>query len=78
MLLRGELVVGDVWVRGGKVIDPMKLFFRERRLPDRVLDCSGLLVAPGFIDLQVNGQNEEGGSCRVLCECVDVHTAVNG
>lgn len=55
VLQRGELVGGDVWVKGGVVIDPMRLFFRERRLPDRVLDCTGMVAAPGFIDLQVNG-----------------------
>ena len=60
VLLRDELTVGDVWVRGGRIIDPMQLFFRERRLPDQVVDCSGLVAAPGFIDLQVNGQNEGG------------------
>lgn len=55
MLREGKLVLDDVWVSQGKIIDPMKLFFRDRRLPDRIVDCSGLIASPGFIDLQVNG-----------------------
>lgn len=46
---------GDVWVRDGKVIDPQKLFYEEKRLPDEVVDCTNLIVAPGFIDIQING-----------------------
>ena len=55
LLKDGKLVEGDVWVREGKIIDPLKLFYCERQLPDRVVDCSDLIAAPGFIDLQVNG-----------------------
>ncbi len=51
-----ELVIGDVWVRGGKIIDPHILFYEEKRLPDRVIDCTDLIVAPGFIDIQINGK----------------------
>lgn len=52
----GDLVTGDVWARGGKVIDPLALFFGERKAPDRVVNCRGLVAAPGFIDIQVNGE----------------------
>ncbi len=52
---RGTLEEGDVWVQGGKIIDPLKLFYEEKRAPDSVIDCSGLIVAPGFIDIQING-----------------------
>ena len=55
LLKDGKLVEGDVWVRKGKIIDPLKLFYGERQLPDRVVDCSNLIASPGFIDLQVNG-----------------------
>ncbi len=55
-VLRGkELVRGDVWVREGKIIDPRELFYEEKRVPDRVIDCEDLIVAPGFIDIQING-----------------------
>lgn len=46
---------GDVWVRDGKVMDHMKLFYGEKVTPSKEYDCSGLIVAPGFIDIQING-----------------------
>lgn len=52
----GELKVGDVWVQEGKIIDPLGLFYRERKPPDCVIDCRDLIVAPGFIDMQINGK----------------------
>ena len=53
----GKLVKSDVWVREGKVIDPQTMFYDERRLPDRVINCEGFIVAPGFIDIQINGKS---------------------
>uniref|UniRef100_A0A2K5L9E7 Amidohydrolase domain containing 2 n=1 Tax=Cercocebus atys TaxID=9531 RepID=A0A2K5L9E7_CERAT len=44
-------VCGDLWVRGGRILDPEKLFFEERRRRD----CGGRILAPGFIDVQING-----------------------
>jgi N-acetylglucosamine-6-phosphate deacetylase len=52
----GVLEKGDVWVRGGTIIDPMKLFYEEKRAPDMTIDCRGLIVTPGFIDIQINGE----------------------
>ena len=51
----GSLVKGDVWVRDGVIIDPLKLFYTEKRKPDCVINCSELIVSPGFIDIQING-----------------------
>ena len=56
MLRRGELVAGDVWMREGRIVEPQKLFYEEKQAPDEVVDCRGLIVAPGFIDLQINGE----------------------
>src|SRR4029077_9953257 len=39
---------GELFVRGGKIIESQKL-------ECRVIDLQGKLIAPGFIDLQVNG-----------------------
>lgn len=51
-VLRGyELVRDEVWVFEGKIIDPQHV---KRRATDRI-DCRNAIVAPGFIDLQVNG-----------------------
>lgn len=52
---KGTLEKGDVWVRGGKIMEPLKLFYQEKRPPDCIIDCRGLIVAPGFIDIQING-----------------------
>ena len=52
----GIIEKGDVWVRAGKVIDPLSLFYEEKKAPDLVIDCKDLIVAPGFIDIQINGR----------------------
>ena len=51
LLLRNHnLVKEDLWVKEGKITEPA---------PDcqdvEVVDCAGALVAPGFIDIQING-----------------------
>ncbi|KAJ8374152.1 hypothetical protein SKAU_G00047320 [Synaphobranchus kaupii] len=45
----------DLWVREGKILDPEKLFFDEEGFTDIHVDCEGSIVAPGFIDVQING-----------------------
>ncbi|XP_042554394.1 N-acetylglucosamine-6-phosphate deacetylase [Dipodomys spectabilis] len=55
ILRGGELLREDLWVRGGRVVDPEKLFFDERRVADEQRDCGGRILAPGFIDVQING-----------------------
>ena len=51
----GALVHDDLFIRNGLIIDPEKLFFDERTTADMQIDCDGLIVAPGFIDVQLNG-----------------------
>lgn len=45
----------DLWVRDGRILDPEKLFFDEQGYADRRVDCEGNIIAPGFIDVQING-----------------------
>ncbi|XP_067088356.1 N-acetylglucosamine-6-phosphate deacetylase isoform X2 [Osmerus mordax] len=45
----------DLWVREGTILDPEKLFFDEKGYADEIVDCKGCIVAPGFIDVQING-----------------------
>lgn len=45
----------DLWVREGKILDPEKLFFDEQGYADIRVDCEGSIIAPGFIDVQING-----------------------
>uniref|UniRef100_UPI0037E9008A N-acetylglucosamine-6-phosphate deacetylase n=1 Tax=Semicossyphus pulcher TaxID=241346 RepID=UPI0037E9008A len=45
----------DLWVRDGRILDPEKLFFDEQGYADKRVDCEGRIIAPGFIDVQING-----------------------
>ncbi|XP_039740976.1 N-acetylglucosamine-6-phosphate deacetylase isoform X1 [Pteropus medius] len=55
-ILRGrKLLREDLWVRGGRILDPERLFFEERLVADEQRDCGGCILAPGFIDVQING-----------------------
>lgn len=45
----------DLWVREGHILDPEKLFFDEKGYADERVDCEGSIIAPGFIDVQING-----------------------
>ncbi len=50
-----QILKEDILVRDGKFLDPMDFFFDEKRAADVEIDCQGLLLAPGLIDLQING-----------------------
>ena len=54
MLLEGALVRADIVVRDGAIVDVLVDTPREELGADDV-DCDGLVIAPGFIDLQCNG-----------------------
>lgn len=59
-------------MRGGRILDPEKLFFEERRVADEQRDCGGRILAPGFIDVQINGAawlgpGNPGQELRALC-----------
>jgi N-acetylglucosamine-6-phosphate deacetylase len=56
LLLNHEIVENSyLWFQNGKIIHPQNLFFSARRDADEIIDAKGLLVAPGFIDTQING-----------------------
>ncbi|KAJ1350005.1 hypothetical protein KIN20_005701 [Parelaphostrongylus tenuis] len=55
VLKDGKLVSDDVWVRDGKIIDGLSVFYDERRRADIQVNCDGLILSPGFIDIQING-----------------------
>lgn len=50
-----QLVVDDLWVRDGRIINPEPVFFDEKIVADQQVDCKGAIIAPGFIDIQING-----------------------
>ena len=60
LLRGGEIVQDDLWVKHGKIIDPESRFWEamksdEVEAADVVVDCRGMLLSPGFIDVQLNG-----------------------
>ena len=56
-LLRNHSFSGDKFlVSGGKIIDPAKVFFEEKKKADFIIDLKGHIVAPGYIDIQINGK----------------------
>ncbi|UYV67453.1 AMDHD2 [Cordylochernes scorpioides] len=56
-ILRGHRIYKeDLWVRNKKIIDPEPLFYNEKAMADIEVDCHGLLLAPGYIDVQINGR----------------------
>lgn len=56
ILRNHKIIKEDLWVRNGKIINPEKVFFDEKVQSDRKVDCKGALIAPGFIDIQINGK----------------------
>lgn len=55
-LLRDHSIIkDDLLVRNGRIINPEPVFFDEKKIPDKVIDCGNAIIAPGFIDLQING-----------------------
>ncbi|XP_071949834.1 N-acetylglucosamine-6-phosphate deacetylase-like [Antedon mediterranea] len=55
LLYKHEIVREDLWVRDGIILDPEKLFYEEKAYADIQYNCNGRLIAPGFIDVQING-----------------------
>ena len=51
-----EKIKDDLWIRNGKILDPHVVFFDEHVAADVKIDCKGLIIAPGYIDVQINGK----------------------
>lgn len=51
-----QIIVDDLWIRNGKIINPEPVFFEEKISADEQIDCNGSIIAPGFIDIQINGK----------------------
>ncbi|KAI8335481.1 hypothetical protein BC941DRAFT_430446 [Chlamydoabsidia padenii] len=51
-----QLVENDyLWFQNGKIVDGKRVFFEQEIEPDEVIDAQGGIVAPGFLDIQING-----------------------
>lgn len=51
-----KIIKEDLWVRNGKIVNPEKVFFDEKIQSEEKIDCKNAIIAPGFIDLQINGE----------------------
>ena len=62
VLRNGKISRDDLWVQNGKIIDPDARFWRaaeqNKFASNTVVDCLGLILAPGFIDLQESSERE--------------------
>lgn len=81
------LVKGELWTQRGRIVDPQTLFWQRQAetatVADRRIDCGGLILAPGLIDVHVYGscgvdftslgQEEDGdaaGAVQAVCEAL--------
>ncbi|ETW02733.1 N-acetylglucosamine-6-phosphate deacetylase [Aphanomyces invadans] len=59
VLRDGVLVNTFLWVENGKIMDPQARYWKATSSleygPGTVVDGKGMIVAPGFIDIQLNG-----------------------
>uniref|UniRef100_A0A0N4Z2Q0 N-acetylglucosamine-6-phosphate deacetylase n=1 Tax=Parastrongyloides trichosuri TaxID=131310 RepID=A0A0N4Z2Q0_PARTI len=55
VLLHNKIVENDLWTLNGKIIDGRKVFFDSKKYADIQVNCYGLIISPGFIDVQING-----------------------
>lgn len=52
-----QIIVDDLWIQNGKIINPEPVFFDQKIFSHRQIDCNDALIAPGFIDIQINGSS---------------------
>lgn len=50
-----QVIVDDLWIQNGKIINPEPVFFDQKIHSHRQIDCKNAIIAPGFIDIQING-----------------------
>lgn len=56
LIRAGRLVNEDLWIKDGRVLNPEVLYFVDKKPAEIEIDCKGHIVAPGFIELQINGK----------------------
>lgn len=57
-LVKGrQLVRQDLWIdaQSGKILQDQQAFFDHNITPNQVVDLGGRILAPGFIEAQLNG-----------------------
>lgn len=56
ILREHKIIKEDLWVRNGKILNPEVVFYEEKVEASRKYDCKGQIIAPGFIEVQINGR----------------------
>ncbi|KAF8608043.1 Metallo-dependent hydrolase [Ceratobasidium sp. AG-I] len=53
----GSLVLRDLWIDAdlGVILDAQHTFFTSQTRPSRTIDLEGAILAPGLLDIQING-----------------------
>lgn len=55
-LIRNHSIIReDLFIENGKIINPEVIFFDRRIFSEVQIDCNNAIIAPGFIDIQING-----------------------
>lgn len=59
LLKNGQLISGDLWISSetGQIISPQSAFYSSYLRADKTVDLQGRILAPGFIDVQINGSH---------------------
>ncbi|GBP65512.1 N-acetylglucosamine-6-phosphate deacetylase [Eumeta japonica] len=56
LILRdSKIIKEDLWIRDGVIVNPEHVFYVEQSEADVTVNCNNFLIAPGYIDIQVNG-----------------------
>lgn len=57
LVRNNRLVAEDLWISTltGKVLESQSVFYDHLAAPDEVIDLGGRILAPGFLDVQLNG-----------------------
>ncbi|KAL9107706.1 MAG: hypothetical protein Q9227_007421 [Pyrenula ochraceoflavens] len=52
-----DLIPGDLWVdsQSGQILHSQSAFYGDHVVPDQIVDLKNRILAPGFIDVQING-----------------------
>ncbi|KRY93238.1 putative N-acetylglucosamine-6-phosphate deacetylase [Trichinella pseudospiralis] len=73
LLRNGNLLNDDLWIQNGLVVDPQRHFYNDKTEANYVFDCENLILAPGFIDIQING----GYGINLSGNCEDMALQLN-
>ena len=69
ILYKSEIIKEDLWVRDGFILNPEEIFFTEKKAANVKIDCKNMIISPGFIDLQINGEINLLFSIITVAQC---------